>query len=117
MSSNIERLVENGETLKEVKHLYARSWADISSKLPEDFSPHYENFARSYFRAQLRIAKGQKRRASEILRGLDKKAGYLEFEQSNLPLLTAIDLAVRGTTNWSDNLGKPVVPLFRFNSN
>ena len=115
MSSEIDKLIENGESLAEAKQLYARSWADIALRLPEDFSPHHKDFARTYFRAQLRIAKGQRKRSRDIFRGLIKRAGYQDFEDGNLPLLAAIDIAVRGSTSWQDNLKRLVKPLFRLN--
>lgn len=114
-SKEIEKLITNGESLAEAKQLYARSWADIAAKLPEDFNPHHKGFARTYFRVQLRIAKGQKRRAGKMFRGLDERTGYREFENGNRPLLAAIDVAVRGITNWQDDLKRPVKPLFRLN--
>ena len=115
MSSEIDKLIENGESLAEAKQLYARSWADIALRLPEDFNPHYEDFARTYFRGQLRIAKGQRRKAGRILRGLDERTGYKEFEKKNQPLLAAIDIAVRGSSSWQDDLKRPIKPLFRLN--
>ncbi|MGB6839239.1 MAG: hypothetical protein WBE27_03165, partial [Microgenomates group bacterium] len=65
----------------------------------EDVDPHYERFLKGYFKAQLRIADGQKVRAREIFDGLVKKKGYKEFEKENQALLAAIDIVVRGFTN------------------
>jgi hypothetical protein len=115
MSTDIERLVANGENVRETIKLFTSSWADIAAKLPDDFDPHHKNFARTYFRVQLRIARGQRKRAGQIFRGLKEKHGYLEFENQNKPLLAAIDIAVRGNTNWADELRRPIVPSFRRN--
>ena len=114
--------VESEPLLKDVKvheaeRRLAKCWGDIAAKLPEDFNPHYEDFARTYFRVQLRIAKGQRTRAKEIMRGLVKKAHYKEFEDNNLPLLAAIDIAVRGNSSWKDNLLNPIRPLFTLDGN
>lgn len=115
MASSIERLVENGESIQEVKTLLTSSWAEIAAHLPRDFNRHHKDFVRTYFRVQVRIAKGQKKRAREIFRGLEKKTGYNEFEEVNKPLLAAIDVAVRGSSNWVDESRKPIQPLFRLN--
>ncbi|OGM04465.1 hypothetical protein A2129_01445 [Candidatus Woesebacteria bacterium GWC1_42_13] len=115
MVSSIERLVQNGESIQEVKTLLVSSWAEIAAHLPADFNRHHVGFARDYFRVQLRLAKGQKKRAREIFRGLEKRNGYNEFETTNKRLLAAIDLAVRGSTNWVDESRQPVDPLFRLN--
>jgi len=101
--------------VKEAKLRLAKCWADIAAKLPVDFNPHYNNFARTYFRVQLRISRGQKRRASEIMRGLVERTGYKEFEENNMPLLAAIDIAVKGSSSWQDNLKNPIRPLFTLN--
>jgi len=84
-------------------------WCQVLSKLPENFNPHYIRFARQYFRVQLRIEQGNAIKARRMMKGLQNKEGYLEFEDANQSLLAAIDLAVRGKTNWDDK------PLFRIN--
>jgi hypothetical protein len=99
------------ENLGEIKHRYAQFWSEIKTKLPEKLSPEEKNFARGYFRAQLRLRLGRKVRAGKIFRSLDKNEHYLKFEDNNHSLLAAIDLAVRGETRWSD-----VEPLFRMNN-
>ena len=76
-----------------------RSWSELSSYLSEDINPHDAKFIRTYFRAQLRIAEGRNKKAGEIFRGLDKKVGFKDFEEANNPLLAAIDIVVRGSTN------------------
>lgn len=116
VTPEIKLLIDNGETLQETKHSFVRSWADISSKIPPEIHKGMENLLKDYFRAQLRIAKGQKKRAAAILKGLDKKTGFLEFEESNQPLFAAIDFAVNGRSNRRDELGEQIEPLFRLNS-
>ena len=79
---------------------YRHRWSEVTSHLPEDFNPHHRQFLRDYFRAQVRIAAGQKVRAAEIFNGLTKKTGYTDFENSERHLLAAIDLMVRGENRW-----------------
>ena len=74
-------------------------FSELSHHLPKDRNPHYENFLKGYFNAQLRIARGQKVRAKEIFEGLDKKKDYKDLEKHNQALLAAIDIVVRGATN------------------
>lgn len=99
--------------LKEERNTYVRYWSQISSELPDNFDPHHVGFVRDYFRAQLRIAKGKKRKARRILDGLVKRTGYKEFEDNNRPILAAIDIAVRGSTNWEDDYRRKIEPAFR----
>ena len=84
--------------LSDAKSQYVKSWADISSRLPDNLNPHYKKFIRDYFRAQLRLQIGQNVKARRIFSGLDKRVGFREFEDKHQPLLAAIDIAVRGTT-------------------
>lgn len=83
----------------EMRMRWASSWADIKSHLPEGFNPHHVGFLRDYFRAQLRIQRGQKTKAQRIFDGLEKRPGYREFEDKRREWLAAVDLAVRGKTN------------------
>ena len=76
-----------------------KNWSEMSSYLPDELNPHHLKFFRSYFRAQLRIAEGKKKKAGEILEGLVKKPGYNEFEMQNKLLLAVIDIGARGKTN------------------
>jgi hypothetical protein len=99
------------ENLIEVKHRYVTFWSEIDSKLPEGIDPADKNFAKGYFRGQLRLALGKKVKAGKIFHSLEKQVGYLDFEKENEPLLAAIDLAVRGETRRTD-----VEPLFRMNN-
>lgn len=104
------------ETLSEHKRLYSHSWADVSSYLPEDLDPNFKKFVRDYYRAQLRIANGAHKKAKRILDGLDKRHGFREFEMKNQPLLTAIEMAVRGNSTRVDPMtGEKVKPLFTVN--
>jgi hypothetical protein len=95
----IDTLIKDGKNVEEARRVYAKSWADIKIQLPKDFSPHNIGFVRDYFRVQLRIARGQKVRAKELMSGLVKRTGFEEFESSNESILAAIDIAVRGSTN------------------
>lgn len=90
--------LERGEFRKAREQI--NSWAYIAIKLPEDFNPHYRRFLRDYFRAQLRVAQGNKIRARRIFEGLEKRAGYREFEEKCESYLAAVDLAVKGSTRW-----------------
>ncbi len=73
------------------------------------------NVLKSYYRAQLRIARGQKTRARKILNGLDDNQIFINLEEEHPDLLAAIDIAVRGSTNHRDFKGDPIKPLFRLN--
>ncbi len=103
----------NPVKFSEAKNHYVRCWSDIASHLPNDFKPRYNDFVRGYFRAQLRVAKGQRVRAREIFKGLDRRRGFKEFEKDNQSLLAAIDIVVTGKSNRSDDLKRPIEPLFR----
>lgn len=109
----MQALIRDGETLNKEKQLYTRNLSEILSKVPEEIKKDHKSFISSYFRAQLRIAKGQRKRAAEILNGLDRKTGFAEFEEEHASLLAAIDIAVRGSSNRKDSLGEPLTPLFR----
>lgn len=115
MKSERNILIENEESLAKAKQAYVRCWADIEARLPEDFNPHYKGFAKTYFRFQLRLARGQRIKAGRIFSGLMGRKGYQKFEEENKPLLAAIDIAVKGRTNWQDDLKRPIKPLFRLN--
>ncbi len=89
----------DGSTLREIRTNWVLSWSDIRSRLPADFNPHHVRFLRDYFRAQLRIKRGQRTKAQRIFDGLEKRIGYPEFEDMQREWLAAVDVAVRGTTN------------------
>lgn len=74
-----------------------------------------ENVLESYYRAQLRIARGQKTRAKEIINGLVKNQIFLNLEKNHEDLLVAIDIAARGGSNRRNFKGEPIEPLFRLN--
>lgn len=95
---------------------YVRHWTRIEAELPEDFNRHHIKFVKDYFRAQLRIAQGRNKKARRILTGLVDRTGYKEFEKANRPILAAIDIAVRGSSNWEDELKRKVEPAFRIDS-
>lgn len=114
-STEIELLVKDGRRLEETRRGYAKSWAEIKGHLSEDFNKHHLGFVRDYFRVQLRIAKGQKVRAKEIMNGLVKRTGFEEFEMNNEPILAAVNIAVRGSTNRKELNGKPIKPAFTLN--
>lgn len=73
------------------------------------------NLLKDYYRAQLRIARGQKIRAKGILGGLIKDKIFLSLEEQHEDLLAAIDFAARGGSNRRNFKGEPVEPLFRLN--
>lgn len=88
----------------------------VFSKIPNDLLVGgRENVLKSYYRAQLRIARGQKIRAKEILNGLNDKQIFIDLEEKNPDLLAAIDIAVKKTTNRRNFKGDPIEPLFRLN--
>lgn len=112
VGNNGNGIPEEKTSLVKEKNSYVRHWTMIVSELPEDFSPHYLGFVRDYFRGQLRIARGQRKKAKRIIDGLVKRTGFVEFEDQNQPLFAAIDIAVRGSTNRKNFKGDPVEPSF-----
>lgn len=76
-----------------------RSWSDLKSYIPQDVKPEHINFLQTYFRVQLKISEGRREKAKEIMNGLAKKTGFVEFERQNPQLFAAIDVVVRGSTN------------------
>lgn len=76
-----------------------KSWSDLKFYIPEDVKPEQVNFLKTYFRVQLRISEGRREKAKEIMNGLAKKTGFLDFERKNSQLFAAIDIVVRGSTN------------------
>ena len=73
---------------------------EMSSFLPTEAVTEHKRFLRGYFRAQLFLNEGNRVKAKKLFNGLDKTAGYLDFEESNHNLLTTIDMAVRGKSRW-----------------
>lgn len=112
VTREMDTLVKDGESFSKERTLYVGNLSEISARIPEEILRKYKNFIFSYFRAQLRIARGQDKRAREILNGLDKKTGFLEFEEKNESLLAAIDISVRGSSNREDSRGDKIKPLF-----
>ena len=98
-------------TIKEARQLLVTRWSQIEGHLPENFNPHHKKFLRDYFRAQLRIAQGKRVKAGRIFAGLEKKTGFIEFEQKCGSYLAAVDIAVRGKTNLIEK------PAFSLNGN
>lgn len=96
-------------SLHEARQHYAQSWSEINYHLGDLVSSEQRNFIRSYFRAQLRVARGQVNKAQRIFEGLDKNWDYARFEDTRdgQSILAAVDLAVKGKTNW-----KEVQPAF-----
>ena len=56
---------ESTNNVLEARKGKVRSWSELSSYLPVDINPHNEKFIRTYFRAQLRIAEGRKKKAEK----------------------------------------------------
>ncbi len=87
------------------------NWGEMSSYLPS-MREGVENLTRAYFRGQKLVSEGKMKKARRYFRLLDKLTGFPEFEADNQPLLTAVDLAVRGATN-----RKGIKPALRCNHN
>lgn len=88
-----------------------RSWTETSSLLKEmgfDLEDHHfdhsRKFVKTYFEAQKYIVEGNRIKAKGKFQSLQKKTGYQEFKEENHLLLSIIDIAVRGTSNWNPNL-------------
>lgn len=79
-----------------------RSWSELSGTV-KDLDPKTEKFAKSYFRAQLHIARGRKTKARRLFKLLDAVNGFREFEENNQDLLRQIDLAVKGNSSIPDS--------------
>lgn len=99
VSIETEEIRKPSNNVLETRKGKIKQWTELSYYLPKDVDPHHKRFLKGYFRAQLKIADGQKVRAREIFDGLVKKKGYEEFEEENQALLAAIDIVVRGFTN------------------
>ena len=93
VDNNVEERILPDERRGKVK-----DWGEMSYYLPKDLSDRDQGLLRGYFRAQILIVKGRRIRASRLLRGLDKLAGFTEFEDDNEELLKKVDIAVRGET-------------------
>lgn len=81
-----------------------KSWSELKSYIPGEVKPEHLNFLEIYCRVQLRISEGRNEKAKEILSGLAKRPGFLEYERKNQQLFAAIDVVVRGSTNRQRNL-------------
>lgn len=78
-----------------------RSWAQIRYFLPENFDRGAERLLRDYFRGHLSYSKGKEVKGKRILIGLQKRAGYEEFEKKYESYLSAVGIRVRGFSTYS----------------
>ncbi len=76
-----------------------RDWVTIQTLLPEDLAEGEMRLLKSYYRAQLKIVHGQKKKAGKLLDRLDNICGFQDLEENRGELFKVIDLAVRGETN------------------
>jgi hypothetical protein len=90
------------ESYKTAKNHLVKSWAQIDINLPGKLTPVEKKLARQYFRVQLRYSKNQITKGQRIMKGLVKRDGYEQFELNNEGILAAIDLAVKGKTDWEE---------------
>ena len=104
---NIER---NVDTLRS-------QWSGISGKIPEELLKGNYKILHGYYRAQLRISCDKKVKARNILNSLASDEKFISLEDSHPDLLVAIDIAVKGYTNYRDFRNDPVNPLFTLDGN
>lgn len=92
-------------------------WSGIAGKIPEELLQGNYNVLHSYYRAQLRIHCEKKVKARRILNSLASNKNFVSLEDSHADLLAAIDIAVKGYTNYRDFKNNPVKPLFTLDGN
>ncbi len=92
-------------------------WGGIASKIPEELLKGNYKILHGYYRAQLRISCEKKVKARNILNSLASNKNFISLEDSHADLLVAIDIAVKGYTNYRDFRNEPVKPLFTFDGN
>lgn len=106
-----ENLVGHTNNVVEERKGQVKSWSDLSSYIPKEVKPEHLDFLRTYFRAQFRISEGRNEKAREIMSGLAKRPGFLDYEKRNQQIFAAIDVVVRGSTNRQRDL-KDKEPAF-----
>lgn len=75
-----------------------KDFSEMKSFLPNSLREGELNFIKSYFRVQLRVSEGRRKKATEMYRGLEKKTGWEDFAKDRVDLLVLVDLAARGET-------------------
>jgi hypothetical protein len=71
-------------------------WAEIASKLPDSLTPRELKLVHGFYTAQVRMAKGQEKKARKVFDGLDSQPDYRSFEDSHEDLLEGVKKKVRG---------------------
>lgn len=92
-------------------------WGGIACKIPEELLKGNYNILHSYYRAQLRIFCEKRVKARKILNSFASNKNFTSLEDSHADLLAAIDVAVKGYTNYRDFRNEPVKPLFTLDGN
>lgn len=90
-------------------------WGKIKQKVEElksDFTPIDWNNVWNYFRAQVLIRDGERLEARIVYEDVIENTGFEKFEENNVNLLAAIDIAVRGKSHREDGFKNPIEPLF-----
>lgn len=75
-----------------------RNFGEMMGILPNSLVESEINRLQDYFLVQVAFADGSRNKAREMMRGLAKRTGWDEFEDTHKKLLAVIDVAVRGET-------------------
>jgi hypothetical protein len=95
-------------SIPEERHGKVHGFGEMEGFFPDSLGEGEMNFLKEYFRVQIKIQKGRRKRAKEKMDGLADKTGWNEFEEQNKELLAMIDIAVRGETRQFDTSGYPM---------
>lgn len=82
-----------------------RDWGEMKSFLPNSLKEGEMNLVHGYFKAQLKIAEGNVKKADKIFDALDKINGFQRLENEREDVFINIDIAVRGSTNRGKTAG------------
>ena len=95
-------------SIPEGRHGKVHGFGEMRGFFPDSLGEGEMNFLKEYFRVQIKIQEGKRKRAKEKMDGLAKRTGWNEFEEQNKELLAMIDIAVRGETRQFDTSGYPM---------
>ncbi len=86
-----------------------RTWNEMSELLRnmnidvESVPQKEKRYAKKYFNAQKLIAEGDLEKAEKIFASVETRSDYRNFEDKNIFLLKAIDIAVKGKSQQRNN--------------
>lgn len=79
-----------------------RDFGEMKGFLSNSLVPGEEKLLKEYFRVQVTLQGGARRKAREMMRGLVQKSGWDELDNERRDLLATVDVAVRGETRQYD---------------